>query len=97
MKRVSVYVDQMQLFVIKNNVGIMINVDVNVKNYLIKVYVIKGIVGFLVIASVNVINHAILVSIQIMKIVNGEKNQQINYLMNVMKIQMKQVELKFIR
>ena len=32
MKRVSVNVDQMQLFVIINNVGIMINVDVNVKN-----------------------------------------------------------------
>ena len=32
MKRVSVYVDQMQLFVILSNVGIVINVDVNVKN-----------------------------------------------------------------
>ena len=32
MKNVSVNVDQMQLFVIINNVGIMINVDVNVKN-----------------------------------------------------------------
>ena len=32
MKRVGVYVDQMQLFVIINNVGIMINVDANLKN-----------------------------------------------------------------
>ena len=32
MKRVNVNVDQMQVFVIINNVGIMINVDVNVKN-----------------------------------------------------------------
>ena len=32
MKNVSVNVDQMQLFVIINNVGIKINVDVNVKN-----------------------------------------------------------------
>ena len=31
-KRVSVNVDQMQVFVIINNVGIMINVDANVKN-----------------------------------------------------------------
>ena len=32
MKRVSVNVDQMQLFVIINNVGMKINVDANVKN-----------------------------------------------------------------
>ena len=31
-KRVSVNIDQMQLFVIINNVGIKINVDMNVKN-----------------------------------------------------------------
>ena len=31
MKRASVNVDQMQLFVTINNVGIKINVDVNVK------------------------------------------------------------------
>ena len=32
MKHVSVNVDQMQLLVIINNVGIKVNVDVNVKN-----------------------------------------------------------------
>ena len=32
MKRVGVHVDQMQLFIIINNVGIKINVDANVKN-----------------------------------------------------------------
>ena len=32
MKHVSVIVDQMQLFGIINNIGIKINVDVNVKN-----------------------------------------------------------------
>ena len=32
MKIVCVNVDQMQVFVITNNVGIKINVDVNVKN-----------------------------------------------------------------
>ena len=31
-KRVSVNVDQMQVFVIINNVGMMINVGVNTKN-----------------------------------------------------------------
>ena len=31
-KRVSVNVDWIQVFVIINNVGMMINVDVNVKN-----------------------------------------------------------------
>ena len=32
MKRVSVNVDQMQAFLIINNVGMMINADVNAKN-----------------------------------------------------------------
>ena len=32
MKRVNANVDYMQAFVIINNVGMMINVDVNVKN-----------------------------------------------------------------
>ena len=32
MKLINVNVDQMQLFVIINNVGIMINADANVKN-----------------------------------------------------------------
>ena len=32
MKHVSVNVDQMQLFVVVNNVGIKINADVNAKN-----------------------------------------------------------------
>ena len=32
MKRVGVNVEQMQVFVITNNVAIMINVDENVKN-----------------------------------------------------------------
>ena len=32
MKLVNVNVDQMQVFVIKNKVGIMINADVNAKN-----------------------------------------------------------------
>ena len=47
----------MQVFVIINNVGIKINDDVNVKNYLTKEYVIKYLFGILVIVNVNVINH----------------------------------------
>ena len=72
-KRVSVYVDQLQLFVIVNNVGIMINVDVNIKNQLIKECAIKILFGILVIANGNVINHVMLVNIQIMKIVSAQK------------------------
>ena len=45
MKLVNVNVDQMQLFVIINNVGTKINVDVNAKNQFIKVYVIKDMLG----------------------------------------------------
>ena len=44
------------MFVIINNVGIMINADVNVKNCLTKEYVIKNLFGILAIANVNVIN-----------------------------------------
>ena len=55
------------------NVRMMINVGVNVKNWLIKVYVITDIFGILVTVSVNVINHVRLVSIWITKIVSIEK------------------------
>ena len=51
MKHVSVNVDQMQLFVIINNVEIKINVDVNAKNQLIKECVVKNLFGILVIVS----------------------------------------------
>ena len=46
----------MQVFVIINNVGIMINADVNVKNWLIKDF-------FGILAIVNVINHMMLENI----------------------------------
>ena len=39
MKHVSANADCMQGFVIINNVGMMVNVNVNVKNWLIKAYV----------------------------------------------------------
>ena len=89
-KRVNVNVDQMQVFVIINNIGTMINVDVNAKNSLIKVYVIKDLFEILAIVSVNVINHVMLVSIQTMKIVSAGKNQLINQLKNVLKLLKKQ-------
>ena len=47
----------MQVFVITNSVGMMINVDANVKNWLMKVYAIKDMLEILVTLSVNAINH----------------------------------------
>ena len=61
MKRVSVNVDKMHAFVIINNVGMMINADVNAKNQLIKVYARKNLFRIQVIVSVKVINHVMLV------------------------------------
>ena len=52
----------MRAFVIVNNVGMMINVDANVKNWLIKVCVVKDMLEILVIVSVNVINHTMLMA-----------------------------------
>ena len=63
----------MQVFVTRNNVGMMINADMNVKNSLTKEYVIRDLFGILVIMSVNTINHVMLENIQIMQIVNVEK------------------------
>ena len=74
MKRVNVNVNLEKMFVIINDVGIKINADVNVKNQLIKECAIKDLFEILVIVSVNVKKHVILVNIQIMKIVNAEKN-----------------------
>ena len=80
MKRVSVNVDLTVVFVIINNVGMMINEGVNAKNYLIKMYAIKDLFGILVTVSVNGINPVILVSIQNVKIVSTKKDWQINQL-----------------
>ena len=71
--------DQMQVFVTINNIRVMINADVNVKED-----VMKDLFAILVIVSENVINHVVLDDIQITKIVNVEKNQ----LKNVVKILM---------
>ena len=85
----NVNVDQMQVFVTVNNTRMMINADENVKNLLTKEYVIKDLFEILAIVNVNVINHVMLENIQIMKIVNGEKDQLIKQLKNIMKILMK--------
>ena len=83
MKFVDVNVDQMQVFVMINNVGMKTNADVNANN------VIKGLFGILVIVNMNVINHVILENIQIMKIENGERGQKIHQSKNVINILMK--------
>ena len=56
MKHVSVDLDLTVVFVIINNVGMIINAGANAKNWLIKAYAIKDLFGILVIVSVNVIN-----------------------------------------
>ena len=63
----------MRAFVITNNVEMIINVDANVKNWLIKVYAIKDMLGILVIVSVSVINHETLGRIWIMKTVSVDE------------------------
>ena len=63
----------MQVFPIINKDRIMINVDVNAKNWLTKEYVIKDLFGIQVIMNVNAINHVMLENIYIRKIVSVRK------------------------
>ena len=74
MKLENVSVNLKKMFLIIKNVGIKTNLDVKVKNSLIKDYEIKDLFGILVIVSVNVTKLVILVFIYTMKIVNAEKN-----------------------
>ena len=78
MKLVGVNVDWMQLFVIIDNAGTKINVDLNVKNELTEVDGIKDLFGVLVIVNVNVIDPVMSVNIYFTKIVNAEINYSIN-------------------
>ena len=64
----------MQVFVMINNVGIMINADVNANDRLEKEDVTNDLFGILVNLNVNVINHVILDNIWIRKILNAGKN-----------------------
>ena len=57
-----------------NNVGIMINADVNANDRLAEEDVTNDLFGILVNVNVNVINHVILDNIWIRKIVNAGKN-----------------------
>ena len=63
MNCVNVNVGYMQVFVIINNVRMMINVGVNAKNELIKESVIKDLFGILVIENVNVTSLEMLANI----------------------------------
>ena len=72
-KLVYVNVDLMKVFVIINSVGIMINENLNEKNWLKKVDVMMDLFGILVCVNVNVINDVILMNIWIMQIVNIDK------------------------
>ena len=74
MKLVNINLNQMQVFVMINNVGIMINADVNANDRLEKEDVTNDLFGVLVNLNVNVINHVILDNIWIRKIVNAGKN-----------------------
>ena len=74
MKLVNINLDQMQVFVMINNVGIMINADVNANDRLAEEDVTNDLFGILVNVNVNVINHVILDNIWIRKIVNAGKN-----------------------
>ena len=94
MKRVSVNVGYMQVFVIINNIGMMINTGVNAKNQLIKVYTIKDIFEILVLVNGNVINHVMFMNIWIMKTIIAGKKQLINQLKNVKKTKKKKKEPK---
>ena len=93
MKLASVNVNQMQVFVIIDKVGIMKNAGMNVKNQLTKKYKIKDLFGILVTVIANVINPVMLENIQTMKIVNVEKNQSINWLKNEVKTMMEMKDL----
>ena len=54
---------RMQVFVIINNVAMMINADGDIKNQLIKEIVRKNLFGILLIVNMNVKNYVILDSI----------------------------------
>ena len=53
----------MQVFVITNNVGIMINAELNVENWLTKEDLVMNLFGIQVILNVNVINQVVLENI----------------------------------
>ena len=79
----------MQAFVMIDSLGIMISVDVNVKNWLIKFGIMVGLCRILACVHVNVINPETLVNTSIALFVNREKDWLISWSKNVMRILMK--------
>ena len=73
MKPVNVNADQIQVFVMVNNVGMMINADMNAKNSLTKGYVTGDLFAIQVILSENVISQVMLENIQIIRTVSVGK------------------------
>ena len=73
MKPVNVNADQIQVFVMVNNVGMMINADMNAKNSLAKGYVTGDLFAIQVILSENVISQVMLENIQIIRTVSVGK------------------------
>ena len=73
MKLANVNVDQMQVFVIINNIGIIKNANVNVKKGWTKEDVMKDLFDILVIVNANVINHLMLENVWIIQVVSVEK------------------------
>ena len=63
----------MQVFETITKGGIMVNADVNARNWFTKEYVIQDLFGIQVIVNVNVINQVMLENIYIMEIVSVEK------------------------
>ena len=63
MKLVNGNVDLMHKFVIINNVGIMVNADVNAKYWLIKECVMKDLFRIQVTVNASVINYVMLENI----------------------------------
>ena len=74
MKFEDINVDQVKVVLKINNVGIMINGDMNAKNQFTMVDVIEDLFRILVYVDVTVMHHVMLENIQIMKIVNVEKS-----------------------
>ena len=68
----------MQVFVTVKNVGIKINADVNVKNWLTNEYVTKDFFGILVFVNVNVNNLVMLENIWIIQNVSAGKSYLIS-------------------
>ena len=71
------------MYVIQSKNGIMMNVSVSVKNYMIGVFVKSAICGFLACVIVSVIRHVKLMTIQILKVAQAKKVSLVDKYWNV--------------